>query len=159
MNGRLVILPSRSEIFFRSISYGAAWGAATGGLAVVVPAVFAGPFVPGALILAMIAAAVGAVVGVACGLTAGLGLVILRRHIGTSRCAVRVVAGCGAGLLPATWLVALAANSGQLWPSVPFVMTVVTVVLASALGPYAYYGSPRRRRRRTRRPSSVRRES
>jgi hypothetical protein len=93
-----------------------------------------------------VAAAVGAVIGVACGLTAGLVLATFRLHAASSCNAIRAVAGCGAGLPPATWVVVLAAGSGRFAP-LPIALTVMTVALASALGPRAFYGKPRRANR------------
>lgn len=158
MNGRLVVLPSGSQILSRSISYGAAYGAATGAIVAVPPAAFVAAIAPLFLIVAPIAAAAGAIFGVVCGLVGGLSLVAFRRQVGTSRVAVRLVAGVGAGLPPATCLVALMISTGQPWRPILATLTVVVVVLAAAIGPYAFFGRPRRRRR-THRPAPVQRES
>lgn len=163
MSGRLLVLPSRSSILCRSFGYGAASGAAIGAIIVIMlvavgtlTALNAGVMLPGILIIAPIAAWIGAIVGAACGLTAGLGLVIFRRQAGSSRCAVRLVAGAGAGMLPAIWAVAVMASSGHHWGlPVLYALTCVVVALAAALGPYAFFGSPRRRRRRAHHPGSV----
>jgi len=157
MNGRLLVLPSRREIFCRSVCYGAAWGAAIGAVASVLPAAFAAAYVVGLLFFGAIAGAVGAIVGAVCGFIAGLCLVIFRRQAGASRWAARFIAGAGAGLLPATWTVAAMVGSGHTWLPVLDALAFVVVALAAALGPYAFYGNPRRRRR-ARRPNPVRRE-
>jgi len=156
MTGRLIVMPSRTEvlpargaILMRSIYYGASWGAATGAVVAVVPSVLFA-LVVGLLIATPIAAAIGAIFGVACGLAGGLGLIIFRRRVGASRSAIRVVAAAGAGLPPATWMIALMISSGRHWVPAPAVLTVVTVLLAAALGPSAYFGRPPRRRRSAR---------
>jgi hypothetical protein len=113
-------------------------------------------FVPGLLVGALIGAAIGAFVGVACGLTGGLSLIIFRQHIGGSRCAIGAVAGCGAGLVPATWLIAFATSSGRL--AMPAALTVVTVVLAAAVGRRAFYGKPRSGRQQPHWTSRVERQ-
>jgi hypothetical protein len=156
MNGRLIVMPARTEILpsrgailMRSICYGASWGAVTGATLAVVPSVLAA-FVVGLLIATPIAAAIGAIFGVACGLTGGLGLIIFRRRVGASRSAIRVVAASGAGLPPATWMIALMISSARDWVPAPAVLTAVTLLLAAALGPAAYFGTPPRRRRSAR---------
>jgi hypothetical protein len=148
MTGRLVVLPPRSAILSRSIGYGAAWGAAIGAIVSVLPAGFVPQYILGLLIFTPIAAAVGAIFGVACGLVAGIGLIIFRRHLPAGRGAVRAVAGSGAGLVPATLMAALMASSGRLWAPALAALTVLTTMLAAALGPYAFFGRPPRRRQR-----------
>src|SRR5215472_15668321 len=115
MNGRFVVAPSRSHILWRSVGYGAETGAAAGaivatGIGLMVSVLTVDPFglVLGLMIGAPIAAAIGAVVGSACGFAAGLALLVVRTHAAASRGAIRAVAACGAGLLPAAWVVALA---------------------------------------------------
>lgn len=156
MTGRLVVLPPRSRILGRSVGYGAAVGAAPGALVGAGLGILTG-FVLGLLFGALIGAAVGAFVGVVCGLTGGLSLIIFRQQIGGSRCAIAAVASCGAGLVPATWLVALVINSGHL--ATPAALTVVTVVLAAAAGPRAFYGKPRGGRQQPHWTSRVERKS
>lgn len=148
MTGRLVVLPLRSEILLRSAGYGAGCGAATGAVVVALPAALATPYALGLLILMPIAAAIGAIFGLACGLAGGVALIIGRRHLAGSRCAVRAVAGAGAGAVPATWMAALMTSSGRLWVPALVVLTVATTMLAAALGLHAFFGRPPRRRRR-----------
>jgi NO-binding membrane sensor protein with MHYT domain len=161
MTGRLVVLPLRSEILLRSAGYGAGCGAATGAVVVALPAAIAAPYAPlGSLILMPIAATIGAIFGLACGLAGGVALIIWRRHLAGSRCAVRVVAGAGAGVVPATWMAALMTSSGRLWVPALVALTVVTAMLAAALGLHAFFGRPPRRRQRasSRPESGARRE-
>jgi hypothetical protein len=141
MTGRLVVLPSRSRILGRSVGYGAAAGAAPGALVGSGVGLLAGQ---GLLVAVPFGAVLGAFVGVACGLTGALCLIIFRRYVGTGRGAIRAVAGCGAGLPPTIWLIAFAANSGLRYLAVPTALTVVTVALAAAMGPSAFYGKPSR---------------
>jgi len=161
MTGRLVVLPSRSRILGRSVGYGAAAGAAAGaivaattGLVASVAALDVAGLAVVLIVAAPIAAAVGAVIGISCGLTGGLGLVICCRRAGASRGAIRAVAGCGAGLLPATWVVAAGTAAGLSSMVAPAGLTVVTVGIAAGLGPYAFYGRAPRSARRARRPGS-----
>jgi hypothetical protein len=95
-----------------------------------------------AFIGAPFGAAVGAVIGIACALTGGLSLIIFGRYVAASRSSIRAVASCGAGFLPATWLIAVATGSGLRYVAMPAALTVVTVALAGALGPHAFYGKP-----------------
>jgi drug/metabolite transporter (DMT)-like permease len=148
MTGRLVVLPSRNAIFSRSIGYGAAWGAAMGAIVLLLPAAFVPEYIFGLLIFAPIAAAAGAIFGIACGLIAGVGLITLRRHLVPSRGMLRLVAGSGAGLVPASCMAALMTGSGRLWQPALAALTIITAVLAAALGPYAFFGRPPRRRQR-----------
>lgn len=154
MNGRTIVMPSRSGIMCRSICYGTGWGAAIGAAVSLVPVLLAA-FVVGLLIVTPIAAAVGAIAGAACGLTGGLALVIFRRQASVSRGVVRMVAGSGAGLLPCAWLVDGIIISGRFWSPWLAVLTVAVVALAAVLGPYAFYGRPPRRARRPGGPSHV----
>lgn len=146
MTGRLVVLPRRREILLRSVGYGTGCGAAAGAAIVVLPAALAFPSGLGLLFVTPIAATVGAIFGLVCGLTGGVGLIIVRRHVGGSRGAVRVVAGLGSGLVPAFWMAALMTGSGRAWQPALAALTAVTAMLAGALGPYAFFGRPRRRR-------------
>jgi hypothetical protein len=157
MNGRTIVMPSRSEILCRSIAYGAGWGAAIGALVAALPAAV---FLPMALLVVPeIGAGVGAIAGTLCGLTGGLCLVLLRRQASVSRGVVRVIAGCGAGLLPTAWLVTGIVDSGQFWSPGLGVLAVTVVALAAASGPSAFYGRPRRRPRRAAGLSHVPRQS
>jgi len=178
MNVSLLVLSSRRRILLRSLGYALGCGSSAGALtALLGAAVLAAleqnvSLLPLTLVLAPIAAAVGAVTALPCGLIAGLALVALRRHVGFSRAAVRLVAGAGAALLPAIWTGAdlpstarpallIAASARRSWCSrlpratarVPF-----TAGLGDAFGPAATSVRTSRRRSATaRRENSVRR--
>jgi hypothetical protein len=155
MNVSLLVLPSRRRILLRSLGYALGCGSAAGALtALLGAAVLAGleqnvSLLPLTLVLAPIAAAVGAVASLPCGLIAGLALVALRRRVGFSRAAVRLVAGAGAALLPAIWTGAdLADLSSMARPALLFAAlgpTAVVFALAACYGPRALYGRPGRR--------------
>jgi hypothetical protein len=156
MTGRLVVSPLPSRILLRSVGYGAGYGAVAGIAVAVLLAAFAAPYALGLLILAPIAATAGAIFGIACGLTGGVGLAIFRRQASTSLWTVRVVAGSGAGLLPAAWLVAGVISPGRSWHLGLALLTVVVVGLGAALGPSAFFGRPPHRARRVRRARRAR---
>lgn len=151
MTGRLVVSPLPSQILLRSVGYGAGCGAVAGVVVAVLLAAFAAPYALGLLIVTPIAATAGAIFGMVCGLTGGVGLITFRRQASTSRWTIRVVAGSGAGLLPAAWLVAGVISPGRSWHLGPALLTAVVVGLGMALGPGAFFGRPPRRARRARR--------
>ena len=155
MTGRLVVVPLRRDILMRSVGYGAGWGAAIGAVVAALPAGLASPYAIGLLIVMPIAATVGAIFGFACGLAGGLGLIILRRHLAAGGGAVRVVAGSGAGLVPAACMAVVMAGSGRPWLPAIAALTAATATIAAALGPFAFFGRPRRRRRRIGHPNDL----
>ena len=166
MSGRFIVVPSRSRILWRSVGYGAGAGATVGALVAAaigfvasVAALDPAGIALGLLVGAPIAAAIGAVLGFVCGLTGGLGLVLVGSHTAASRGPIRAVAGCGAGLLPAAWLIAVAAGSGWRFTAVWAALTVVTFAVAAELGPRAFYGKPPRRSQPAPHSSSVGRAS
>lgn len=147
MNLSLLVLSSRRRILLRSLGYALGCGSAAGALtALLVAAAFAAVgqnigLLALTLVLAPIGAAVGAVAAFPCGLIAGLALVVLRRRVGFSRAAVRLVAGAGAAVLPATWTVAdllSTAHTRVLFAGLG--PTIVVFALAACYGPRALYG-------------------
>ena len=152
MNVSLLVLSSRRRILLRSLGYALGCGSSAGALtALLGAAVLAAleqnvSLLPLTLVLAPIAAAVGAVASLPCGLIAGLALVALRRHVGFSRAAVRLVAGAGAALLPAIWTGADLPSTAR--PALLIAAlgpTIVVFALAACYGPRAFYGRPGRR--------------
>ncbi len=152
MNVRLLVLSSRRRILLRSLGYALGCGSAVGALTALVVALLGAVvdqnlgLLPLTLVLAPIGAAVGAAVGLLCGLIAGLALVALRRQVGFSRAAVRLVAGAGAAVLPAIWTVAELLSSAETrLPLATLGPTLVVFALAACYGPRALYGRRPRR--------------
>jgi hypothetical protein len=161
MNMHIFIAPAWQKIMARALSAGAGYGAATGAATLLVAGLGASvigrsvaPLVY-AIFFSATAAIVGALVGLACGLVGGGALAVLRRLAVRSRAAARLIAGSGAALLPATWLV-LPYQSSDLLRMVAFTLTLVTFATGVARGPRVLYGKPRPRRRASSDVSGVR---
>jgi hypothetical protein len=152
MNVRLLVLSSRRRILVRSLGYALGCGSAVGALTALVVALVGAVvdqnlgLLPLTLVLAPIGAAVGAAVALPCGIIAGLALVALRRQVGFSRAAVRLVAGAGAAVLPALWTVAeMLSPAEKRLPLAALGPTFVVFALAACYGPRALYGRRPRR--------------
>jgi hypothetical protein len=148
----LVHMPRRSRILARSLARGAGWGSASGALVLLGPAVVVAcascevaVLVP-AVLFSLIAVVVGLLVGIACGLSAGIALVVLRCAPGVGRRAVRMTAATGAALLPAAWLITMAAAGTRFW-LLAAALTAMTFGLGAAGGPAVFYDERRRRPR------------
>jgi hypothetical protein len=146
MNVRLLVLSSRRRILLRSLGYAIGCGSAVGALTALVVAVVSAVvdqspgLLPLTLVLAPIGAVVGTTVALPFGLIAGLALVALRRQVGFSRAAVRLVAGAGAAVLPAIWTVAELSSGKMRLPFAALGPTIVVFALAACYGPRALYG-------------------
>jgi hypothetical protein len=161
MNMRIVVAPAWEKIMARALSAGAGYGAAIGAATLVAEGLGASAIAHSANALAFavffspVAGIVGAVVGLACGLIGGSALAVLRRLAVRSRTAARLIAGSGAALLPATWLVLLY-QSSDLLRMVAFTLTLVTFATGVARGSRVLYGKPRPGRRASAGVSGVR---
>jgi hypothetical protein len=155
MNMRVFVAPPWQSVMARALGTGACYGAAIGAATLVAVglggalAAHSTSSLAFAVFFSPIAAIVGAGVGLVCGLIGGLALTVLRRQAVRRRAAARLIAGTGAALLPATWLV-LPDQPGDLIRAIALGLTFVTFGVGAASGPHVLYGRSRRPVRRVR---------